>query len=217
VSNAPQGNLGAAIAVGVANYARQIAGSPAGRIVTFDRATQTAEIEMVVAPGGTPQANQVNVPVLFPPYMAADLQPGTPGHMITAGLNWKLWWRTGEVGRPPEDSASHSLACASFLPDLRAEGDPRDISTDATHLLRPVAGGTVRLGTYNATKAAVHEDLMGDFTTFLLALDNWGSNPWANWAAAAAAWTLNVQPALNTLGQGLVLGKYISPSVKVED
>jgi hypothetical protein len=217
VSGAPQGSLAAAIASGVENFARgEIAGCEAGIVESFDKDAQTATIRRVVTRGGVEQSTLPDIPVLFPENMATDLQEGTGGLLLTGALNWRLWWRTGEVAAP-EDTAFHSVASAGFFPCLHTQGNPRSIEANSTHLLRPVAGGDVKLGTYNATKAAVHEDLMADLANFLVALDAWGSVNHGTWAVAAAAWTAGVTPLLNTLGQGAIFGSYISPSVKVED
>jgi hypothetical protein len=204
----PQNSFVAAIGVGLENFARnEIEGCDAGVVSSFNKDTQTATIRRVVTRRGVEQASLPNVPVLFPPFMAADIPEGTPGLILTGALNWKLWWRTGEVG-PPEDTAFHSAASAAFLPNLRPGGDPRSIETNSSHLVKP-AGGTVRLGTYDASKFVVHEDLQPLLDAFLSALDTWGA---AVGTATGVAWA-PVQTALGNLKGA----DYLSTSVKVED
>jgi hypothetical protein len=211
VSGAPQGSLAAAIASGVENFARgEIAGCEAGIVESFDKDAQTATIRRVVTRRGIEQSTLPNIPVLFPENMATDLQEGTGGLLLTGALNWRLWWRTGQVAAP-EDTAFHSVASAGFFPCLHTQGNPRSIEADSTQLLRPVAGGDVKLGTWNATKAALHEDLTTDLDSFISLFDTWAA---AVGVATGVAWT--GQPVQSAL-LAMKGGAYQSPSVKVED
>jgi hypothetical protein len=175
----------------------------------WSRVNQVVDAKPMVTRNGEELPVIPNVPVLFP-VAYQDIQSGTYGLLIVCRENWRRWWRTGELSAP-EDEATHELTNGVFLPDLRVQGGERDMAADTSVLLRPTAGGHVQLGTWNATKHALHEDLTTDLDTFLTLLDTWGA---AVGVATGVPWT--GQP-IQTAIQALIGGAYQSPSVRVED
>jgi len=186
----------------------EIQGAVVCEVLEFDCTNQTARVQPTVLANGVRPADVRGVPVVFPGAYH-DVQVGTFGVLLTGAVNPRKWFRTGQVSEP-EDEARHELATGLFLPDLRTLGGARGLDADTAVLLRPAAGGEVRLGTYNATKAVVHEDLLTALSTFLQALDTWG-------AAIGAGWVPAVRTPLQAIVTGVTAGSYESPSVKVED
>ena len=188
-----------------------------GRVHSWDRALQVADIEPLTRDrSGATRPVVTGVPVVFPGAYW-DLQTGDAGVLLCGDVSLRRWWRTGQIGAEPEGIQSHALANAVFVPGLVARAGARALDAGALVLARPAAGGTVRLGTAGATKAVVHEDLLSDLSDLITALASWGSTAHANWAAAAAAFTLTVTPTLNALAAGIIAQSYESPSVMVED
>ncbi len=189
----------------------EVRGAVICEVLEFDRTNQTARVHPVVLnEDNTRPADVRDVPVVFPGAYH-DLQIGTFGVLLTGNVNPRRWWTGSGVPAAPEDDSRHELSTGVFLPDLRPQGNPRSLDADTSVLLRPTAGGEVRLGTHNANKAALHEDLTTDLDTFLGLLDTWGA---AVGVAAGVAWTGQpIQAAI----QALIGGAYQSPSVKVED
>lgn len=187
------------------------------RIQSFDRVTQTAEVIPQVLKNGEQQPNIQNVPVLFP-VAYQDIQIGSDpvyGVLLVGGLNWRRWWRTGEVS-PPEDTTSHGLTNGILLPGLTTQGEPRPLDANST-VLECAPGGSLRLGVYSANKAALHEALLTDLNSFLGVLTTWGATDHGTWSVAAGAWTASVAPKISTLITGIAFGVYKSPTVMVED
>lgn len=185
--------------------------------VTFwDRVNQFVNVQPLVrdTPGQS-RGEIFRVPVIQP-ITYQDVQIGEIGLLLICDKNPSRWWRDG-VESDPETSSFHSANNAIFIPGLRSLAAGRTILSDSTVLERPSVGGTVRLGIYNATKAAVHEDLLGDLSTFLTALDVWGGTTHANFAAMAAAFIGGVRPTITSMTAKIAAGNYQSPSVKVED
>ena len=187
-----------------------------GVVQRFNRTTQTAQVRAVVlkADGSEPPPLPY-VPVVYTG-VYWDIQPGEAGLVVVADEDWRTWWRTGESSEP-ETVASHELSSAFFLPGLRAYPDVRTLPVGAAVLEKPTALGSVRLGDQAATKAVLHEDLLGDLSTFLGVLTTWGGTAHANWAAAAVSWAATVAPTIVVLQAGIAGGSYESPTVKVED
>jgi len=185
-------------------------------VETFSRTDQTASVRIVtLKTDGSARPLIPNAPVIFPG-VYWDVQPGEGGILILADEDWRSWWRTGEDSGP-ESEASHELANAFFIPGLRSLPAARTLPAATAVLENPKAGGEVRLGDQAANKAAVHEDLPDDLDTLMTDLNTWGTTAFANWAAAAAAFTANVTPTITAFKIKVAASQYISPSVMVED
>jgi len=200
----------------------------AARVVSFSEVNQTAEVQPVIqARDSTDRPPIPGVPVVFPG-VYWDVQADEEGLLIACDEDWRRWWRLG-TDSPPEDDADHDLSNSLFLPGVRSLPNARTLSKNSAVLERPSAGGTVRLGTTSATKAAVHEDLLPalddlltDWDSYLQLFNTWAA---AVGVATGVAWTAQpVQVALAALiveianvQAGIGTGKYQSPSVKVED
>lgn len=180
----------------------RVEGVVVAKVASFSRSEQTVDVDPQVERDGVLPPRVCTVPVLFPGAYW-DIQVDTFGVLLVGGLNWRRWWRTGQAGAP-EDGARHELTNGLFLPGLVPQDDPRDLDSGTTVLLRPRALGQVRLGTYDAAKAAVHEDALTDILAWASAV-----------SVAITALGGDVTGALVTLGANLPTRK--SPSVMVED
>jgi hypothetical protein len=187
-----------------------------GEVVGFNHVSMIAQVRPVVlkSDGSTRPVLQF-VPVVFPG-VRWDVQVGETGLLIITDEDWRTWHRTGEDSIP-ETVASHELSNSFFIPGAFPSTNTPAIGANNTVVDKPSAGGSVLLGDDGAIKAALHEDLLTDLNTFLVALNVWGGTAHINWAAAAAAFTANVTPTITTLTVGIGAGSYESPSVKVED
>lgn len=192
----------------------RIKGAEVVRVQSFDRDTNTAEVTPQVLQGSEEQPNVQSVPVIFPG-LRWDIQEGEYGLLLIGGLNWRRWWRTGELSAV-EDNARHGLTNGILIAGLKPQSGALSIPSKA-HVLECAPGGSVRLGVYTADKAALHETLLGDLNSFLAALGTWGGTAHADWTAASAAFTANVSPKITQLVAGIAGGNYQSPTVFVED
>lgn len=195
-------------------HAAQMSVCMPGVVESFNRADQTAEVRVVtLRTGGEHRATVPNAPVVFPGAYW-DVQQGEGGLLVIADEDWRTWWRTDEDSEP-ESVASHELSSAFFIPGLRSQPNARDLLADSSVLLRPIALGTVRLGTYNANKAALHENLLSDLSGFLGDLGLWVGQ--VDVACGGLASTVDLQNEIATIQAGIGAGSYSSPSVMVED
>jgi hypothetical protein len=185
-----------------------------GKVAEWSRTTQTAKIRpLVLKPDGTERAVTIYMPVIFPG-VYWDIQVGEVGLLVMADQDWHIWWRTDEVSLP-ETTASHDIQNAFFIPGLRSRHGSRDLAAGSSVLLRPTAGGTVRLGAHDASKAALHEDLLTDLNSFLADLSAWVAD--VDGAAGPFLSTAPLQAEIAALIAGIGASSYQSPSVKVED
>ncbi len=179
----------------------RIEGAVVVRVESFDRSEQTASVAPQVKRGDATPAVVDSVPVIFPG-VYWDVQAGEYGVLLTGGLNWRRWWRTGEVSAP-EDTTRHGLTNGLLLMSLTPQSDPRALPSKAMVVPKPTATGAVLLGSSTADKDVVHEDAITDILT------------WAS--AVSAAITLlggDVSGALGTLTTDLPLAK--AKNIKVD-
>jgi hypothetical protein len=187
-----------------------------GEVTAWDSSTETATVvPQLLNRAGDSRPEVRQCPVVFPGAYW-DIQIGETGLLLVCDEDFTSWWRTGERSAPATQQ-NHDIGNAVFLAGFRTRTNARTHATNVTVLDKPAAGGEVRLGDPTATKAALHEDLLGDLNTFLTQLNNWGTTAHANFAASVAYWTANVLPSLSALVNGIAAGSYQSPSVKVED
>jgi len=189
----------------------RVKGAVVVKVQSFSRTACTAVVEPQVRRGAETEAPITDVPVLFPG-ARWDVQAGEYGVLLTAGLNWRRWWRTGQVS-PVEDGAQHDNATGVLLLGLHPQSAAPSIPSSSTVLEKPTVGGTVRLGDAAATKAVVHEDLLSGLANLLGVLDTWGASVGT---ATGVAWG-PVQLVLQAVVNSITLGVFQSPSVKVED
>lgn len=195
--------------------AAQISVCQPGEVVSWNRANQFVGVRPITLKAdGSRRPVTIRTPVVFPGAYW-DIQIGETGLLVMADEDFKTWYRTGETSTP-ESIAIHELSSAFFLPGVRHLANVRDLNINSAVLTRPAVGGTVRLGTYNASKAAVHEDLLGDLRAFLVALDTWGA---AVGAATLVPWgpPTGPQTTLQIITAAILALGYQSPSVLVED
>jgi hypothetical protein len=187
-----------------------------GEVVSWDSTTETVTAAPQIRDrSGEARPEIHQCPVIFPG-VYWDLQVGETGLLLVCDEDFSSWWRTGEIAAPLTRQ-NHDIGNAVFLAGFRPSTNARTHVTDAVVLDKPAVGGEVLLGDPGATKAALHEDLLPDFNTFLSALSVWGSTDHGTWTIAAAAWTASVTGPLATIVNGIATGAYQSPSVKVED
>lgn len=189
----------------------RVKGAVVVKVRSFDRTASTAAVEPQVRRGATEEPVVQGVPVLFPG-ARWDVQAGEYGVLLTGALNWRAWWRTGQVS-PVEDADQHGLSTGILLLGLTPQMSPLSIPASATVLEKPVALGTVRLGDAAATKAVVHEDFLADHDSLLALLDTWGN---AVGVATGVSWA-PVGSGIALVRAAIAAGGYQSPSVKVED
>jgi hypothetical protein len=196
-----------------------------GEVTAWDKSNQTATIQPLVrARTGEDRPLIYKVPVLQP-IAYQDVQVGEVGLLLICDKNPSKWWRDNQQS-DPEGTATHTMTNAIFLPGLRSRDDARTVPTDTTVLEKPTAGGEVHLGVQGATKAAVHEEFLSNFSTFLTELSAWAT---ATGAVTGIAWNLAGYPGYPGPGPvppvgravqmpiDITAGDYESPSVKVED
>lgn len=191
----------------------QISVAVPGTVTAWNSLTETVAVTpQVHGLDNTPRPPVPQCPVLFAgPHW--DIQIGEQGLLIICDHDIETWWRTGVPSEPPTRQ-SHRMGNAVFVPGIRPMTSPRTHKVGAAILERPVALGEVLLGTPTATKAALHEDFLTDFDTFLSALDAWGT---LVATATGVPWAGGPQVPLGALQTGISAGSYQSPSVKVED
>lgn len=141
-----------------------------GELVSFDAATEIAEVRPLTASiNGQGISVLVGVHLLFSgPYWRPS--PGTAGIIIFSEDDFSAWWRTGDVGVPPL-VLRHDLNGSIFIPGIRKKGDQRAYNS-ADEMIVP--GPKVRLGSSAATEKLVKGDAYtGHEDTFLDALIVW--------------------------------------------
>ena len=143
------------------------------QVQSFNRSAQTVEVIPQVMRDGEQQPNVVEVPVLFP-VAYVDLQPGTYGVLLVGGLNWRRWWRTGEISEP-EDDERHGLTNGIFLPGLHLRSEVSGLAANSTALVPPTGTGKVKLGTFTADQYVVHEGLLTDLSDMCSKFQTWAT------------------------------------------
>jgi len=176
-----------------------------GAVADWSRATGLADIRPLVDhPDGHTLPVVPSVPVLFP-VAYQDIENGTAGLLLVSDLDYRRWRRTEEVG-VPETTGRSTLANAAFLPGLVSSVSPRSIPDNATVLLKPSAGGSVRLGEALAYQPVICGDkLKSALSAWSLAVRD----------AVLAAGGSDLTAARTTLRNAIESAK--SPSVYVED
>lgn len=184
------------------------------QVQSFNRTAQTVVLVPQVTVGGEAQSVIADVPVLFPG-IYWHVQEDTYGVLLVGGRNWRRWYRTGEVSAP-EDTAAHELTNGIFLPDLRVQSNPRTLPANDV-VVPAVAGGDVLLGDALADKLVVHEDLLGDLSSFLVVLNTWGTTNHVTWLVASAAFLATVSPKITQLTGQIAASNYTAKNVKVDN
>ena len=180
------------------------------QVQSFDRAAQTVEVIPQVMRDGEQQPNVVEVPVIFP-VAFTDIQPGTYGVLLVGGLNWRRWWRTGEISEP-EDDERHGLTNGIFLPGLHLRSEVSGLVANSAALVPPTGTGKVKLGTFSAEKYVVHEALLNPLKNLLIQLDAWGGSV----ATATGVSYASVQTASTIVQDGITANSYQSKIVQVD-
>ena len=219
-------DLTEAIRAAIDARAGQVRTALPARVMEYNRATQVADVRPEVWPEGEEAPIVPTVPVLWPrggnAYLHFNLTPhtkftpGDTGLLVCCEADLAEWRRTGEAAAPA-DTARHHLQNAVFIPGLVPSGHDLDHFPTTTVL----AASDLRLGVHDATKAALHADLLVDLNSVFIAITAWANPgiPYPNWAAASAAWAAPGGPGAQvaTLLAGIAASSYESPSVKVED
>ena len=183
-----------------------------GEVTAWNRTQQWADVRpTILNADGSARATVPRCAVVFPGAYW-DLETGETGLLLVCDRDYHRWWRTGEDS-VPLTTGNHVIGNSVFLPGLRSSTDERELAGDSVVLPRSTTGGTVRLGTYDATKAAVHEDLLSALDGLLTDLSTWVT---AVDAAAGTSGAL-LQAEITAVKAGITAGSYQSPSVKVED
>lgn len=162
--------------------------STPGRVQSYDSATQTAEIELMVDrlledEDGNLIAESLpviqNVPVIFPRtkkfILSFPIEAGDTGDVIFAETSIGQWRATGNVSAP-EDIGRCTLSGAKFYPGLSADSDA--IGDDLTQgaLFGRIGGATLLIkeddtikldsgsGTIEIKTGSGQVDINGNFT-----------------------------------------------------
>ena len=130
-----------------------------GRIVSYDDATQTATVQVVVQIAGQTLKPIEDVPVLWPGgaggFLHTGLVSGDNVVVLFLDEDFSAWWDSGSISPAVVDDR-HGLHAVAF-PGLRRAADPLSASTGDTVL---GAAGDVLLGSDTAAKALALAELV---------------------------------------------------------
>jgi len=193
-----------------------------GTVESYSRTTQLATVRPAVhRPGGEELPAIQNVPVLWPRAgtgsLVMSMDSGDTVLLVFCERDFRLWRERGEAGEPG-DVSLHGVNSAVAIPGFYPRSSP--VGNDGV----PPGGGSVtvladtsvRLGNANATKAALHEDLLSALDSFMTDLAAWVTAVDGACGPLAPA-TANLQAEITAIKAGIVANSYESPSVKVED
>lgn len=216
MSRAP--SFGEALEAAFSAQLGQLRSIEPGEVTSWNRDEQTATVQpLILGPGRAARAAIPRCAVVFPG-ACWDIQVGETGLLLVCDADYHRWWRDDEAALPAT-TASHSIGSSVFLPGLRSLAGARGIPFRATVLECPIAAGigrSVRLGVWDADRAALHENLLNPLRDFYTALNAWGALVEAALPPGAAPWA-PVLATLNALLAGIAGGSYRSSSVMVED
>ena len=156
-----------------------------GKIVSYDAATQTANVEPQVREGGETLPVIQKVRVGWPRggdgYLVFPIEAGDYGLLVFCERDITSWVTAGEAENAG-DVAKHSLQGAVFYPGIFPSGHDLDAPSGASVL----SGGDVRLG----GSGAVDYVLKGD--QWKTALDSW--------LISVSTWAVACQVAITMAG-----------------
>lgn len=135
-----------------------------GRVVAYDAATRTADVQPATKRAIETEAGDLrlesypllpSVPVIFPMSGPAGewsitfpIPVGTWGLILILSDNDHAWRETGENETGPGDRRRHALGCAKFLPGYLPDATALPAAEESAMVL---AGDEVRLGAHTAT------------------------------------------------------------------